>query len=401
MASSSSSGSSASSSSSGSKKRTREGVDISNSKGKTALMYSATFGSRDLRLMEAPSDVVSYVAAGNDLRLIGPAESGGDVVLCTGDKTYSIKKVDTSNHVFLVPASTSTDGEYTLESSIKDYYEVKPAEGRIDKLTSILKDSLYEGKGAAEEEMVDENDLFTRTQLEEQVQASIGELNGALEALGVVEVRGKMRLLDENLSRSATRELLDTIMIQRWDMKQIEESECRKHMPDTDEIYLSHALRSLGEAVGGNDQDSDCKVWSLDKDQVAKATAHILFQNRKSSMNIWPIDDFLLEWSSRIPDSTAFDGGLVVAAAPDKGLLAGIAVQVGSGYRYAPATQLNLLPKAEERFKNMAAFKQKYTQEEIAPYCAGLFGSAGQPRSVPELLLKHSKFLDNMYILKT
>lgn len=395
----SSSSNSSSSSKGGGRKRSREGVTLGDSKGKISLVYGDTFGGRNLRLMEAPADVVSYISAGNDINLIGPIEKGGDVVLCTGDKTFSIKKVETSNHLFLVPPSTSTEGEFVLESSIKDYYEVKPAEGRTDKLAEILKNSLYEGKGASEEEMVDEKDLLTRTQLEEQIQASAQELHDALEALGVVEVRGKMRLLDENLRRSSTRELLDTIMIQRWDMSKIEENECRKSMPDTDEIYLRHSLYTLGTAVVDGMVDSDGKVWSLDKDKVAKATAHILFQNQKGGNSaIWPADDFVGEWSSRTPDSSS--GGAALSG-PDRALLAGIAVQVGDGYRYAPAEQVNLLPKAEERFKHMASIKQKYSQEEIAPYCTGLFGSAGQPRSIAELLLKHSKFLDNLYILRT
>ena len=217
-----------------------------------------------------------------------------------------------------------------------------------------------------------------------------------------------MRLLDENLSRSATRELLDTIMIQRWNMNKIEESECRKSMPETDEIYLSHALHSLGVMVDNSDQASRGKVWSLDKTKVAKATAHILFQNQKNISNIWAVDDFLLEWSSRIPD-TVVDGedrdrdrgASSFITAPDEDLLAGIAIQVENGYRYAPASQINLLSKAEERFKHLASIKLKYKQEEIGPYCTGLYASAGQPRSIPELLLKHSKFVDGMYILKT
>ena len=221
-------------------------------------------------------------------------EKGGDVVLCTGDKTFSIKKVETSNHLFLVPPSTSTEGEFVLESSIKDYYEVKPAEGRTDKLAEILKNSLYEGKGASEEEMVDEKDLLTRAQLEEQIQASAQELHDALEALGVVEVGGKMRLLDDNLMRSASRELLDTIMIQRWDMNKIEENECGKSMPDTDEIYCVFAIH---RNAGGWNGDSDGKVWSLDKDKVAKAT---IFYSEPEGRQFghMAIDDFVGEWSS-------------------------------------------------------------------------------------------------------
>ena len=93
--------------------------------------YSSSFNSRDMRLMEVPSDVLSHITEGHDLKLIGPGK-GGDTVLCTGNKTYSIKKVESSNVSFLVPPSLSTAGEYSLEGSVKYFYEVRPiGEGRI------------------------------------------------------------------------------------------------------------------------------------------------------------------------------------------------------------------------------------------------------------------------------
>jgi sister chromatid cohesion protein DCC1 len=399
--------------------------------GVVKLVYSENFNGRDLRLMEAPKEVVSYVLGGHDLNLIGPKVANGDVVLCTADKTFSVKRVETSNSLFLIPPSTSGDGEFTLECAIKDYYEVKPIEAKTDKIAEILKSSLYEGSTGAPgegdeegEQAVDEGELLTRAQLEEQVQASKAELEATLEALGVVEVRGKMRLLDVNLRRACTRELLDTVMVNKWSMDSVDEKECRSCMVDTDHTYLWHALHSLGTHVSGSSSSSSsssnsnsnssnssgAKVWCLDKEKVAKATAHILFQNRssKDSTTPWPTDDFLLEWSSRIPDSgSATSSALSSMAAPDKELLSGIAMVVAvegskgvEGYRYVPASQVNLLPKAEDRFKHMLAIKPKYTQEELAPYCEGLYGNAGQPRSIAELLLKYAKFVDNVYILK-
>ena len=86
----------------GSRKRSREGALITSSEGKASLVYSSSFNSRDMRLMEVPSDVLSHITEGHDLKLIGPGK-GGDTVLCTGNKTYSIKKVETSNVSFLVP----------------------------------------------------------------------------------------------------------------------------------------------------------------------------------------------------------------------------------------------------------------------------------------------------------
>ena len=126
-------------------------------------------------------------------------------MLCTGEKTYSVKKVETSNAVFLVPPSTSAKNEFELVSAVQDYYESKPIEARTDKIASILKDSLYEGETADAESMDTETTvLLSRHELEQQVQASAAELDAALDVLGVVEVRKNENAV-EHLRRAATR----------------------------------------------------------------------------------------------------------------------------------------------------------------------------------------------------
>ena len=336
--------------------------------------------------MEVPPEVIAFVKENTgDLKLIGSTESNADVVLCTRNKTYSVKKVETSNAVFLVPPSTSQKNEFELIGTVQEYYESKPIEARTDKIAEILKDSLYEGEAADAESMdTDGAALYSRCQLEEQVQASTVELNAALDALGVVEVKGKMRLLCDHLRRATTRELLDTIMIHRWDARELDESVCRQYMSDTDNIYLRHALSSLGKPCGDSQTRSEemaCMVWSLDPHKVAKATAHILFQNRPKSDDAWPASDFMLEWSARCPDMN--DGTSSTISSLDKQLLAGIAVVVMHGkeekYRYAPVHHVNMMPKAEERFKYLAGIKLKYSEAELAPYCEGLYGGPSQP----------------------
>ncbi len=62
--------------------------------------------------------------SGGDLRIIGDESS--DAVFCTMNKTYSIKKVETSNAVCLVPPiDKSDDPVFFIEVIKQDYYEVK------------------------------------------------------------------------------------------------------------------------------------------------------------------------------------------------------------------------------------------------------------------------------------
>jgi hypothetical protein len=70
------------------------------------------------KLFEVPKDFT--IAANEKIRLIG--DDTNHAVLCTDDKTYAIKKVETSNSVFLV--APSDDKRFTIESLHQDYYEV-------------------------------------------------------------------------------------------------------------------------------------------------------------------------------------------------------------------------------------------------------------------------------------
>lgn len=61
----------------------------------SAIKFSSAFQQRKLRLIEVPTEVLTNVQAGESLSIIG--EDTTEVVLCSKDKTYSIKKVETSN----------------------------------------------------------------------------------------------------------------------------------------------------------------------------------------------------------------------------------------------------------------------------------------------------------------
>jgi hypothetical protein len=70
------------------------------------------------KLFEVPKSF--SIESGEKLRLIG--DDTNHAVLCTESKTYAIKKVETSNSVFLV--APSDDKKFTIESLHQTYYEV-------------------------------------------------------------------------------------------------------------------------------------------------------------------------------------------------------------------------------------------------------------------------------------
>ena len=61
-----------------------------------SLRFSSSYGNRDLRLIEVPEEIIQIIKMGQELKIIG--DKAGDAALCTNDRTFSIKKVETSNH---------------------------------------------------------------------------------------------------------------------------------------------------------------------------------------------------------------------------------------------------------------------------------------------------------------
>ena len=70
------------------------------------------------KLFEVPKNF--SISPNEELRFIG--DDTNHAVFCTDSKTYAIKKVETSNSVFLV--APSEDQHFTIKSLHQDYYEV-------------------------------------------------------------------------------------------------------------------------------------------------------------------------------------------------------------------------------------------------------------------------------------
>lgn len=84
------------------------------------ITFSETFQPERYKIIEAPEEILRVVNSGSALTLKG-TEGVSDAVLCTENKTYSLKKVETSNTVFLVPPSSD---RFQVVSKSAQFYEV-------------------------------------------------------------------------------------------------------------------------------------------------------------------------------------------------------------------------------------------------------------------------------------
>jgi hypothetical protein len=92
------------------------------------LSFSSAFPSCSYQLFELPPELVDYVSSGGNLLIKGSKTEASDAVMCTNSKTFSVKKVETSNDGFILPrGAEKVDGSYCFEiesPTIHQFYEV-------------------------------------------------------------------------------------------------------------------------------------------------------------------------------------------------------------------------------------------------------------------------------------
>lgn len=260
-------------------------------------------------------------------------DDDNDAVLCTPDKTFEIKKVETSNAVCMVPPIPSgAPMQFTIEAIKDDFFELRLIPARLDRLKALLKSSEY--RGQSEEGRFLPNVLLTRCQLEERVQASIAELEEALTALGAIDFNGFVRVISLEIIKDSIKQLLDIILECGWKLDSVCMSKCMEYLPDVDPLLLHQALRSVGSLQAGGSGDTE-DVWVLDEKKVAAWSAEIIMSNGRKENKYkvpltpscalafsyvriccfthttntvplqFPETDFLQEWEAQTPGSGA------------------------------------------------------------------------------------------------
>jgi hypothetical protein len=160
-----------------------------------------------------------------------------------------------------------------------------------------LQSSQYTGVDDESGKLHDESSFLSYDDLRSQIQASDAEFSSALFSLGVVELKGKMRLISKAAKSETTQQLIYTIIEQGWDISSINEVICRSLISDTDPVLLNYCLRSLGHKISPESRDTgtlqaESDIWTLDRDTISKATAHNLFKSQKELSKVHPSSTF-------------------------------------------------------------------------------------------------------------
>jgi hypothetical protein len=111
--------------------------------------------SGDFRLLELPPDLLKSIESNSPSTWAIKGNPTEDAVLCTGDKTYSIRSVSLSNSV-LVVGPGETQGQITIRGTNREILQVTPILPKVHKLVGLLRGREYdEGREDLDDDLLD------------------------------------------------------------------------------------------------------------------------------------------------------------------------------------------------------------------------------------------------------
>ena len=192
-----------------------EGNDTSNPTATLTfpLGLEAGFESADLRLMEAPPEVLAALTQGQTLRVVGESREQS-AALVTENATFELCRVETSNMLLLVPPVEAGAAIATAAGNASFHYELKRSKPK----QQLLRQLLGEGR------------VWSLDELETRVQGSRVEVLALLRQMNALEVDDdgqSWRAVSEEKEVSPTLDrLLTELMAAGKSLEGVEEEDC-------------------------------------------------------------------------------------------------------------------------------------------------------------------------------
>ncbi|KAH9914013.1 sister chromatid cohesion protein Dcc1 [Fomitopsis serialis] len=303
---------------------------------------SAVADTAAFKLLELPPDQRKLVESNPDESSNWSIKGNPDedAVLCTADKTYTIRSIALSNSDIMATAGdredTSTDeASYSTSVEVRDQLneilELVPSVPRLHKLDVLLRGKGYdEGQEGDDDMYMDESEKFTYEEAMATLQASDIELDQGLK---------KRRVL-----------ILNDV--------------CKQ------------VMAWFGDMIDGE--------WCMDKTAVVREIGlGLLRPYREESV---PIDDFLTKWRKSVGDT--FESEMSVDLLSGKYLTQTDVLKEPPivVLTYFPSFQLPIDPAA--RFTDLFLTRPRWKADEISPFLADIVVDA---KERDKFLLKYAR----------
>ncbi|KAL1413152.1 Ctf8p and Ctf18p associating protein [Vanrija albida] len=340
------------------------------------------------QLLELPAEILAQVEGGAVVPLTIKGRPADDSVLCTADKTYTLRSVTISNSL-VVLRSAAADRTLAIRDICHEVLECVPSAGRVERLGTVLRASAWGGLGseagdggAGRKRKRDEAKRYTRAQLESIVQASDAELAAALKEANVVEVDGHMLLLPPAHLAPLLTALLAIVGAYgtvSGDAASMRADEAVQQLGEHDVAPgLARAVLGLFGAVEGGE-------WAVDVGAAVRELGRGLLVGLGDTKRAE--DEFLAEWRAAAGESfesavalPLLAGDYLLSDAPPSAFAA-----PGKLVSYFPRAALP--PDAATRFADLFLTRQAWRPDEMTPFLRGLF-PAGDTKARDKIVAK-------------
>lgn len=342
--------------------------------------------------------------------------STDEAVLCTSDKTYTLRLAESSNSLLLAPNKKKRSLEDTLDlasdttATANDPLQVQASSGAYFELlrsaprtggllalltswphgsSSAIASAPEEGEAVAEGGSEEpEKRRLTLAELETAVQSSAAELRRALQEARALEIGGGWCVLDAQLEMDILECILSLCVEHSWPLTAVPTAQCvelmRNEFPAFDEMSIRHCMRTHSvHAAAAWDEwlaAADLETISLGDEAISRFRARALLAEADS----WPRDKFFEAWAEALPAGHTADpahlAGLAITLSPPTGS------EEEPRLQGLPISALSSIPK--ERFKALFAIKRSWSLDELTPYIKELLDPGV---SATKLVLLHAR----------
>ena len=261
------------------------------------VTFSPTFVSEKLVLMEIPKGMENVFENKDSTLCFKGNENNGGMVMCTSEKTFSVRRVESSNTSLLAPKAVSDDKSLLVESGVSCYYELMPTHPKTKLLWSMLSANPFR----FQEKSGENEKRPTGKSISHALPASEEEIRSELNRLKAIEFEGRWSIVDEACLDEAFNHLVREMDANQWSGKEFPRSKWVSTFSAADESCRMRQLIAnvLCERIADVNTKKDHNVILNFRSVAAYRASQIL---RELPQKEWSEEEFFCEWQSRLPD---------------------------------------------------------------------------------------------------
>ncbi|EKX52998.1 defective in sister chromatid cohesion 1 [Guillardia theta CCMP2712] len=275
-------------------------------------------------LLQLPKELYEKISSDSEVVFKFVGRDDEEAVLITEDKTYSVRKGETSNMQILIHSSMDEmlarhnkenrqiDDECSSCTNaivnVMSQFELSITKPRLRNLPAYLSRYEYEGPDVDENSSEEEKSRrLSRKDLESMLQASPKEIEEELDKLGALEIDGKMCLMSQVYESQLMTLFLSTAVLNSWDFNSVTLEQCLS-ASDLSE-YPIHVITKFFKKYT-QPIESNMEIDSFEKTpRKLDINALALFRADELLSKISPsvrftVEEFITAWTTMLPAGT-------------------------------------------------------------------------------------------------